>query len=334
MATIDRDPGVDGHVRKEIEPAGKHGRLYPGQGVQEVGMGKTLCAVSPAARAVYALVDRVTGMPITDISHNGPLDVLSRTDHAQLAIFAHSAAAEAALEENDNLPHAEKFAGHSLGLYNALVAAEAMSLETAARLLKVRSAGMQLACELNPSGLLATSTLDAEQRARMQYLGLELALVNTDDQEVYGGTLEALDLAIPILKGFRKPAKKLPVAGAFHTSLMEPALEPLLRALDQAEIHNPRHLVLANTDSRPLLTAAQVRTELLQQVVTTVRWTDNVRKLVENGVEEATEMHHKGPLVATLAKVAGGVVGATLVIGVAGLEVARVWNRHHHPTQE
>lgn len=321
---------VDVPVNHEILAHGKRGRLYPGQGTQEVGMGQALYQAYPEARRIFHRVEAATGIPISRICFDGPQEELFRTDRTQLGIFTTSLATEAVLISEDLIPQANRFAGHSLGEYSALVSAGSMDVETAAQVLKARSEGMQRACELNPGGMIATPTLDVETIDKLQEMGMEVALINTDDQIVFGGSNQSIEKAMLYLLSLPKKVKaiRLPTAGAFHTSLMSPAQEILGDALAKASIQAPKHTVVANTSGEILHTAQAVINELTDQVIKTVNWVKGVRTMDELGVEESVELNHKGTLSKMQKKLLEGGVATAIVIAGIG-EVAYHWKKHH-----
>jgi [acyl-carrier-protein] S-malonyltransferase len=273
--------------------------LFPGQGAQEPGMGKALAESSAAARAVFEAADAELGIELSRACFEGTAEELGRSDLAQPAILTVSVAALRAMEEAAGAPPpAAVAAGLSLGEYTALVAAGALDLRQAVRLVRHRGRFMQEACETNPGTMFSVIALSDEQveeacrRARGQTgAGAWPANYNSPGQVVISGQREAAAAAAALCSGMgARKVVELKVAGAFHTPLMQPAAEkltPMIEALDLAE---PAFPIVANVTGRPTREAAEIRGLLIRQVTEPVRWVDCQRALVALGVDRCYEV--------------------------------------------
>jgi len=273
--------------------------LCPGQGAQKIGMGVDVAERWPAARRVFDEASDVLGLDLLAVCREGPESELVRTDLQQPAILAVGAAIHAALLESDRLPEAGLTAayGLSLGEFTALHVAGALDLRDALVLVRERGLGMQEASEANPSGLTALrcEAEDAEAvcaAAREKTGGVcSVANINAPGQIVISGDLASLDAAEEIAKerGIRRPTR-LPVAGAFHSVLMEPGARRLARALDAVDVKPPRVPVVSNVTAEPTTDPAQIRKNLVAQVTSPVRFVDCVRAARALGVDATLEV--------------------------------------------
>jgi [acyl-carrier-protein] S-malonyltransferase len=267
--------------------------LFPGQGAQEAGMGRDLFDGSPAARRLFETADTTLGYSISQLCFEGPEEKLQDTLFAQPALFTTSLAClEAARELGGLPPEAPAFvAGHSLGEYTALVAAEALDFEDGLRLVQERGRLMQLSATERPGSMAALLGLDeASVTAICGETGAEVCNINAPGQIVIGGTPEAVDsaMALALERGAQRGIK-LRVSGGFHTSLLQPATEGMARAVSAAPMRDPRIPIVANTTARPVTTAQALRDELVQQLVQSVQWLRSVQYLREQGVEGVIE---------------------------------------------
>jgi [acyl-carrier-protein] S-malonyltransferase len=261
--------------------------LFPGQGAQEVGMGRDLWDASPAARRVLETADSVLGFHLSEVCFAGPEEKLRDTRITQPAIMAVSLAALAAAIEAGSLAGRPAFvAGHSLGEYSALVAAGALSLEEGMRLIQARARLMAEAGEAHPGTLAAIMGLEEQAvEAVCREADADVCNLNLPDQTVVGGTREAVEKAMALAKerGARRSVE-LNVSGAFHSRLMRPAAAGLAEALGEATIGPPLVPVVSNVSAGPLRTAAEVREELPLQIVSPVRWHQSVVNMSAAGV--------------------------------------------------
>lgn len=273
--------------------------MFPGQGAQHVGMGVSLAETFPAARAVFDTASEVLGLDLLAICREGPDSELVRTDLQQPAILAVGAAAVAAMRSRDGhegLAPTVAF-GLSLGEFTALHAAGALELADALTLVRERGLGMQEASEAVPSGMSAMRT-EAEtaericSAAREQTGGvISVANLNAPGQVVISGDLPSLDAAEAIAKaehGIRR-ASRLPVAGAFHSALMEPGARRLAAALDKVEVHAPRIPVISNVTAADTRDPAVIRANLIAQVTSPVRFIECVERAAALGVSRTIE---------------------------------------------
>lgn len=269
--------------------------LFPGQGAQQVGMGRDLYESYAEAAAIFDEADVAIGRPLSRILFEGPDEQLRQTVNTQPAILVASLAAWAAAQAAGHAAMAEPpvcLAGHSLGEYSALVAAQSLTVSEAVRLVAQRGERMQAAGEAQPGTLAAVLGMDeAAVKAICTETGAELCNLNATGQIVVGGTLEAVDrcTAAAEARGARRVVR-LNVGGAFHTSLMAPAAEEMAPLLDAAEIADPQTPVIGNVEATALTTAEAVREDLKAQIRRPVRWRDTILTMRELGVQTFVEI--------------------------------------------
>ncbi|MFQ3662534.1 MAG: ACP S-malonyltransferase [Chloroflexaceae bacterium] len=272
--------------------------LFPGQGSQFVGMGKALAAAAPVAAAVFAEADAILNLELSALCFNGPELELNDTANAQPAIFVASVAAWKTLREATATPPAA-VAGHSLGLYAALVAAGALQFADALRLVRARGLAMKAAGELAPGGMMAVL---GQSRATVSQLCARAAQVtdavitiandNCPGQIVVAGDRRALEVFAALVQEQpgALPPTPLKVSVAPHTPLMQPALGSFLEVLAATPIEEPAIPVLGNVSADWLASAEAVRQELSEQLTREVRWADSMRRLVETGITTVVEV--------------------------------------------
>ncbi len=270
--------------------------LFPGQGSQSVGMGKDILPSSPGARAAFDRVDAALGEPLSRVILEGPEDRLTLTANAQPAIVAVSAAVLAAVRERvpDLAPPAFA-AGHSLGEYSALVAAGALTLEDAARLVRARGRAMQ---EAVPAGTGAMSAILGVEPDRLEKLCREAAQgetvspanFNAPGQIVVAGHAGAVKRLEELVAADKGRAIPLKVSAPFHCALMAPAATVVAKELARTTIRPLAFPVVANYDARANGDAARVAELLVRQVDNPVRWEESVRSMVAQGVTRAIEI--------------------------------------------
>ncbi len=263
--------------------------VFPGQGSQSVGMGKRLAAVRAEARQVYQIADDTLGYSLSSLCWEGPEDELTATRNQQPALVATSIAMLKVMEADNLLPEPDYVAGHSLGEYSALVAAEALSLADALKLVRKRG---QLMEEHGAGGMLAVIGLDPEAVAVVATeTGTEIANLNSPGQIVLSGTNEALAVAEMAAKqrGARR-VLRLPVNGAFHSSLMTPVAEELSRDIAQTTFKKARVPLVSNVDAEPIVHPDDLRHELVQQITSSVQWIRVVETMAELGVKQYWEI--------------------------------------------
>ena len=267
----------------------KHAYVFPGQGAQTVGMGKDLYDNVPAARELFEKANEILRFRITDIMFSGTPEELKQTRVTQPAVFLHSVILAKALGIEPDAA-----AGHSLGEFSALVAAGALSFEDGLRLVSKRARAMQAACEAQPGGMAAI--LGLEDRTVEEICAsvdgvVVAANYNCPGQLVISGAAEAVDAACEKAKaaGARR-ALRLPVGGAFHSPLMEPARQELERAIEEAPFQTPVCPIYQNVDAEPHTDPAQIKANLIAQLTAPVRWTQIVREMLADGIGEFTEL--------------------------------------------
>ncbi len=277
---------------------GKIALLFPGQGSQFVGMGKALCDESPAARAVFGEADSALGFPISRLCFEGPEEELKLTANTQPAILTHSIAALRDLEARfpERLEGKAFTAGHSLGEYSACVAAGALSLSDAVRLVRRRGLFMQEAVPEGEGAMAAIVGLAPEQveaacREAAQGDVVSPANFNSPEQVVIAGRAAAVARAAAACTA--RGAKRvlaLAVSAPFHCALMAPARERLSPLLREARFADAAVPVVTNVDAIAESRGARLREALVRQVDSPVRWVDSVRLLFQEGVDRAIEI--------------------------------------------
>jgi [acyl-carrier-protein] S-malonyltransferase len=273
--------------------------IFPGQGSQDVGMGKALAEAFPSAQAVFDEVDDALGQKLSTIMWEGPKETLTLTENAQPALMAVSMAVMRVLEKEKGFSLADKVkfvAGHSLGEYSALAAAGAFSLADAARLLKLRGQAMQKAVPVGVGAMAALLGVGAEAAERVaaeaaQGDVCQVANDNDPTQIVLSGHKTAIDRVAEIGKkyGVRR-AVPLPVSAPFHCALMQPAADAMAEALAKVTVNKPVVPVIANVLAAPISDPDEIRKCLVEQVTGTVRWRECIAAMAENGVTEFYEI--------------------------------------------
>jgi [acyl-carrier-protein] S-malonyltransferase len=279
--------------------------VFPGQGSQFPGMAKDLYESNADVRKMFDRADEILGFSITDIMFNGTADDLKQTKVTQPAIFLHSVAL--ALSQPEFKP--DMVAGHSLGEFSALVAAGAMDFEDGLRLVSIRANAMQKACELVPGTMAAVLALDTEKIEEIcaQVDGVVVpANYNCDGQVVISGACEAVEKACVLLKeaGARR-ALPLPVGGAFHSPLMQPAAAELAEGIEKTVFHAPVCPVYQNVTALPVTDPDQMKANLLAQLTSPVRWTQTVKNMFADGADHFIESGPGKVLQGLVGKIAG-----------------------------
>ena len=263
--------------------------VFPGQGAQFVGMGKDLYESNEQARELFEKANEILGFRITDIMFEGTAEDLKQTKVTQPAVFLHSVISAIVLGVEP-----EMVAGHSLGEFSALVVAKALSFEDGLRLVAARAMAMQNACELNPSVMAAVLGLPDEKVEEVcaQINGVVVpANYNCPGQLVISGANEAIDAACEKMKeAGAKRALKLPVGGAFHSPLMEPARVELEAAIRATTYHKPICPVYQNIDAKPYTDPEELKRNSIAQLTGPVRWTQTVQNMVADGASSFREL--------------------------------------------
>lgn len=267
--------------------------VFPGQGAQYPGMGKDLYEKSALAKELFEKANEILGFNITDLMFNGTEEDLKQTRVTQPAIFLHSVIL-AKMAGDSFQP--QMVAGHSLGEFSALVANGALSFEEGLSLVYKRAMAMQKACEKEPSTMAAILGLDdaiVEDVCKSIDEIVVAANYNSPGQLVISGSFKGIDTAIEVLKEKgAKRALKLPVGGAFHSPLMEPARVELEAAINQAKFNTPICPVYQNYAAKPSINPDEIRKNLVSQLTAPVLWTQTVINMINDG---ATEFIESGP---------------------------------------
>ena len=267
--------------------------IFPGQGAQFTGMGKDLYENSPLAREYFEKANEILGYRITDLMFEGTSEDLRQTKVTQPAVFLHSVISAIAL---GNKFKPDMVAGHSLGEFSALVAAGALTFEEGLRLVYARAMAMQKACEKEPSTMAAVLGLDDEtveevcDEVNKEHI-VVAANYNSPGQLVISGSIEGIDKACELLKQRgAKRALKLPVGGAFHSPLMEPARQELQAAIEKAVVSTPVCPVYQNVNANPQTDPESIKKNLIAQLTAPVRWTQTVKNMINDGADEFIEL--------------------------------------------
>ena len=268
--------------------------LFPGQGSQEVGMGQDLCEKSPAARRIFDEADQALGISLTQLMFQGPAKELERTVNSQPAILTASLAALATANEQMGSAVTSKvsfMAGHSLGEYTALAAAGVLDAGDVVWLVRERGRLMQEACDQCAGAMAAILGLEeAVVEEVCRETGTQIANINTPGQIVISGERASIATAMELASAHgAKRTVLLQVSGAFHSYLMGPALDGMVKALDAVQFHNPVTPVIANCTGKPLNASWEVKEELAQQLCGCVRWHDSISYMVNAGVTNFIE---------------------------------------------
>ena len=264
--------------------------IFPGQGAQFVGMGKELYASNDQAKEYFEKANEILGFRITDIMFDGTDEQLKQTNVTQPAVFLHSVIRYLAL---DNAQPA-MVAGHSLGEFSALVANKTLQFEDALKLVAMRAAAMQKACEMQASTMAAILGLEdakvEEVCAAIENEVVVAANYNCPGQLVISGSLQGIEKACEAMKAAgAKRALVLPVGGAFHSPLMNPAKIELAAAIEATHFNNPICPVYQNVTATAVSDPAQIKQNLIAQLTGAVRWTQTVQAMVADGATHFTE---------------------------------------------
>ncbi|MBQ9529557.1 MAG: ACP S-malonyltransferase [Bacteroidales bacterium] len=264
--------------------------VFPGQGSQFPGMGKELYQSNKHAKALFKRANQILGFDITKVMFSGSADDLKATAVTQPAVFLHSVITATCMEDFNP----EMTAGHSLGEFSALVAAGALEFEPALRLVAIRAEAMQQACDANPGTMAAILGLDfqtIEDICEKTEGVVVPANYNSPGQLVISGEMEAVQRACEAMKeAGAKRALVLPVGGAFHSPLMEPAAKRLAEAIGRTYFHEPFCPVYQNVDAQPTIDPEKIRENLLKQLTSPVRWAQTVQNMIADGATSFTEV--------------------------------------------
>ncbi|MDD6130729.1 MAG: ACP S-malonyltransferase [Prevotellaceae bacterium] len=282
--------------------------VFPGQGAQFTGMGKDLYENNPEAKELFEQANTILGFRITDIMFEGTADELKQTRVTQPAVFLHSVIRAICLGDEFK---PDMVGGHSLGEFSALVAAGALDFADGLRLVHARALAMQKACEAAPSTMAAVIALPD---ATIEQICAEVsaegngvvvpANYNCPGQLVISGNVEAVNAACEKLKAAgAKRALVLPVGGAFHSPLMQPAKDELQQAIEQTQFHTPRCPIYQNVDAQAHTDAAEIKQNLIAQLTASVKWTQEVQNMIAAGATEFVECGPGKALQGMIAKI-------------------------------
>ena len=268
-----------------------HAYIFPGQGAQFSGMGLNMFENSPIAQKLFKQANEILGFNITDIMFEGTAEELKETKVTQPAIFLHSVILAKTLGENFK---PDMVAGHSLGEFSALVANGTLSFESALQLVSQRALAMQKACELQPSTMAAVIGLEDAivEKICANTQGIVVAAnYNCPGQLVISGEVEAINKACETLtEAGARMALVLPVGGAFHSPLMEPAREELAAAIENTIFNEPNCPIYQNVTATAVKTAAEIKNNLISQLTSPVKWTQTIQQMIADGGTEFTEV--------------------------------------------
>ena len=267
--------------------------VFPGQGAQFVGMGKDLYESNALAKELFDKADEILGFKITDIMFAGTDEQLKETKVTQPAVFLHSVIQALCLGEAFN---PDMVAGHSLGEFSALVASGALSFEDGLKLVAARANAMQKACEANPGTMAAIIGLSDEKVEEVcasvstNNNIVVAANYNCPGQLVISGNIDAVNKACEKMKeAGAKRALPLKVGGAFHSPLMQPAKDELQAAIEKTTFKMPKCPVYQNVDAKAHTDAAEIKSNLIAQLTSSVRWTASVQTMIAAGANDFTE---------------------------------------------
>ena len=276
----------------------KHAYVFPGQGSQFPGMAREHYNNSVFAKKLFEQANEVLGFRISDIMFDGSEEDLKQTNVTQPAVFLHSIIAFKSIDPSTGSgSKPDMVAGHSLGEFSALVANGVLSFDNALQLVAIRAKAMQRACELNPSTMAAILGLaDDKVEAICAEVQKETGEVvvpanyNCPGQLVISGSIKGVEIACERMKAAgAKRALVLPVGGAFHSSLMEPAKEELKAAIESTNFHNPTCSVYQNVVARAVFDKEEIKQNLIDQLTGPVRWTQGVQSMIADGASKFTE---------------------------------------------
>jgi [acyl-carrier-protein] S-malonyltransferase len=267
-----------------------HAFIFPGQGSQFIRMGKNLYDEDEQAKLLFDEANEILGFPISDVMFFGTADELKQTNVTQPAVFLHSVIAFKTIVKT----RPDMVAGHSLGEFSALVANGSLSFKDALKLVSIRAQAMQKACEINPSTMAAILALDDKKVEQIcESITNEIVVpanYNCPGQIVISGSVKGIEEACILLKeAGAKRALILPVGGAFHSPLMQPAKEELSEAIEKTKFNIPFCPVYQNVVAKAVTDPLEIKSNLIAQLTGPVKWTQTVEQMISDGATEFTE---------------------------------------------
>ncbi|MBL7157329.1 MAG: ACP S-malonyltransferase [Candidatus Omnitrophica bacterium] len=267
--------------------------IFPGQGLQYVGMGKELYEIYPEAREVFDKADEVLKFELTKLCFEGPTEELTMTSNSQVAILIHSIAALKVLEKTSPERFTPNFAlGLSLGEYTALVASGSLSFEDGVKLVRKRGQFMKKASEKNPGKMASIIGMELGELEKLcKGFGCEIANLNCPGQVVISGSTSSVELAANMAK--EKGAKRaitLDVSGAFHSSLMEPAKEKLEKEINTITFNTPEYPIICNVTAKPTRDPEEIKQNLITQVTSKTLFNDSINYVASQGIKTYLEI--------------------------------------------
>lgn len=283
---------------KETEAKTKSVLVFSGQGTQFVGMGRKEFETYDFIKRIYNQADEILGYRISEVSFSGPEEKLNETFYTQpaLYVFKHINTLLYQRSINGNFEKPEFLAGHSFGEYNSLILAGCLSFEDGLRLVQKRAEVSKMACDANPGGMMIVRAnwQNSLLLEGLKKFVMDICVVNTDELVTVGGKREVLEEAKNWFSdnGFKR-TEILPISGAFHSRLMEPAVPHFAKAVRDANIRNAEIPIIANTTARPIMSKEDIEKELIDHLTMTVRWREIVTFLEGQGINQMVEIGGK-----------------------------------------